>query len=153
MNENAEKPRLFDEIEVLEARRIAELADDARNVRGRLLQGVREADLSDAPSARGIHNPSAALPLDDVLGQTPAYRALREAINGLPHEIQVKLWVTAQVGQGNLTAADWERGLATAELLRGEELAGYMLANTDLPDCLRKGLFLLGEATLPGDAS
>ncbi len=149
---NRERALMLEELDVLEARRIADLGEGAQKVRGRLLQGVRAADLGEPSPARGTHNPGAALPLEAVLAETPEYRALHEAIQGLPHEILAKLWVTAQVGRGDLTINDCEGALEAAELLRNEELLANMLAEADLHDCLRKGLFVLGETDLPGDA-
>lgn len=142
---------MLEELDVLEARRLADLAKDAQEVRGRLLQGVRVTDLGEPSPARGTHNPGATLPLEGVLAQTPEYRALREAIERLPHEILAKLWVTTRIGRGELTINESEGALEAAELLRDEELLTNMLAEADLHDYLRKGLFVLGETTLPGD--
>jgi hypothetical protein len=71
------------EIEILEARRIAELAATAREARDRALAPVREAELGEPPPARGEHDPASSLGFAGLSETEPAHRALREAIEGL----------------------------------------------------------------------
>jgi len=54
------------ELEVLEARRIADLAMDARKLRDRLVEKVPDADLGEPVPARGEHNPTGSIILDGV---------------------------------------------------------------------------------------
>lgn len=141
------------EIEILEARRIADLALAAREVRDRLLEHVPETDLQDTLLARGEHNVAAELELNGVLAGQPDVVALREAIVALPREIQVKLWVVAQIGRGNLAISDWDEAMDAAAALHDADLVTNLVAETDLHHYLRKGLYELGAATLPGDAT
>lgn len=140
------------ELEILEARRIADLATDLRKARDRLLQSVPEADLGEPTPARGVHNAAATLALNGVLATTPEFVALRDALAALPRDLQEKLWVTTQLGHGDLAINDWEQGLRDAADLADDALASRLLTEPDLHDCLRKGLYELGMAALPGDA-
>ncbi len=133
-------------LEVLEARQIADLAADARKVRDRLLEKVPDAELGEPVPARGEHNPAAALGLNGVLVAEPAFAALREAIAALPRDIREKLWVVAQIGRGNVAILDWDVALAGASELSDGELVSIMVAEPDLRDHLRKGLYELGAA-------
>src|ERR1019366_3502195 len=82
--------RMLYELEVLEARRIAELAAEADIVRGRLLQEVRAADLGEPKPARGAHDPVATVVLEDLLATAPEFRRLRDAVTELPANIRRK---------------------------------------------------------------
>ena len=78
--------------------------------------------------------------------------ALREAIAALPRDIREKLWVVAQIGSGDLAARDWAGAVDAASTLTDDDLEANMADAADLHDCLRKGLYELGVAPLPGDA-
>jgi hypothetical protein len=71
---------MLHELDVLEARHIADLALDARKVRDRLLEKVPEGNLGESVPARGEHNPNSSVMLDGVLETEPAFVALRQAI-------------------------------------------------------------------------
>jgi hypothetical protein len=93
---------MLQELDVLEARQIADLAADARKVRDRLLEKVPDEELGEPVPARGEHNPAGTLALNGVLAAEPEFVALREAIAALPRDIREKLWVVAQVGRGDV---------------------------------------------------
>lgn len=147
----AENPRLLHELEVLEVRRIADLAAEARRIRDLLLEKVPEADLGEPVPAHGERDPAGSLALSAVLATKPEYVVLRQAVAQLPRNIREKLWAVMQVGRGNATILDWDDTLATASALSDADLADTMVAAPDLHTCLQKGLYELGVATLPGD--
>ena len=93
---------MLHELDVLEARQIADLASEARKVRDRLLEKVRDVELGEPVPARGEHNPAAALALNGVLATEPEFVALREAIAALPRDIREKLWVMEQICRGDV---------------------------------------------------
>jgi hypothetical protein len=142
---------MLHELDVLEARRIADLAWDARRVRDRLLENVPDAQLGELEPARGEHNPGGALALNGVLAGEPEYVALRETIAALPRDIREKLWVVAQVGRGDVAILDWDETLAGVSVLSDDDIAASMVAEPDLHEHLRKGLYELGAAELPGE--
>ncbi len=144
--------RLLHELEVLEARRIADLASDARKVRDLLLEKVRDADLGEPEPARGEHNANGSVMLEEVLATKPEFVALSQAIAGLPRDIREKLWVVMQIGRGDAAVLDWDVASATAAALTDDDIADNLLTQADLHNFLQKGLYELGVAALPGDA-
>jgi hypothetical protein len=100
---------------------------------------------------RGAHAPSSSVVLDGVLAGKREFVALRAALEGLAAETQAKLWMVAQTGRGDLAAPDWDEGMAAALLLTDDDLVENLFAEPELRHCLRKGLSMLGVATLPDD--
>jgi hypothetical protein len=143
---------MLHELEVLELRHIAHLALDARNVRDRLLEKVPEADMGEPIPGRGEHNPSAGIVLNGVLSAEPEFVALRQAIAALTRDIRVKLWVATRIGRGDLAILDWERAIGEASALTDDDIVAGLLDEPDLHELLRKGLYMLGAATPPGEA-
>ena len=82
---------MLHEIEILEARRIAELAAAAREVRDRLIEKISEEQLGEPSPARGEHNPLANVGLEG-LAPSRASDQLREAVVALPDVILRRLW-------------------------------------------------------------
>ena len=142
---------MLHELDVLEARRIADLALDGRKVRDRLLEKVPDAQLGEPESARGEHNPSGNIALNGILAGEPEYVALREAIAALPRDIREKLWVVAQVGRGDVAILGWDEALAGASALTDDDIVAGMVAEPDLHEYLRKGLYELGAASFPSE--
>lgn len=139
------------ELEVLEARRIAELASDVQNVRDRLLEKVPESRLGEPPPARGEHNPIGTLDFDPLLTRSPEFAALRDAITTLPREIREKLWAVVQLGAGRMPAGAFAPALAEAAELSDPALDNGLLGEPDLQPSLSKGLHQLGAmAPKPG---
>jgi hypothetical protein len=135
---------MLHELEVLEARRIADLAEHVRKVRDRLLEKVPDADLGELEPARGPHSPAGTIALNGVLAGKPEFVALREAVNSLPRDIREKLWLVTQIGRGDVAVLDWEQAKETASLLTEDNILANMLGEPDLHDYLRKGLYMLG---------
>ena len=135
---------MLHELDVLEARHIADLAREARRVRDRLLEKVRESELGEPEPARGEHHPSATIALNGVLAREPEFVTLREAIASLPRDIKEKLWVVAQVGRGDVAILGWDDALTEASALSDDDIVTNMIGEADLHEYLRKGLYELG---------
>ena len=85
------------ELDVLEARRIADLALDGRKVRDRLLEKVPDAQLGEPEPARGEHNPSGNIALNGVLAAELEYVARRKAVAALPRGIRRSAQIEASL--------------------------------------------------------
>jgi hypothetical protein len=144
---------MLHELDALEVRSIAEHAAKLRKSRDRLLEKIPEAKFGEPPPARGAHNPLGDLPLDEVLGGAPEFIALRDAIAALPRGIREKLWAVAETGRGRFAILNWEAALAEAAALSDAIIAARLLEDPDLHEVLRKGLYELGAASLPGGAA
>jgi hypothetical protein len=137
------------EIEILEARRIAELAAAARAARDRALAAVREAELGEPAPARGEHHAAGSLGFGGIASNEPTCRALFEAIAGLPADIRGKLWAVMRTGCGDYAKADWDQAIAAADNLSDEAIIRDLAEEVDLHDKLMKGLFEIGAAEPP----
>ena len=71
--------------------------------------------------------------------------ALGEAISSLTPEGRAELHALMRVGQGDLAAQDWDRGLDESALL-GEQAVGALMDDPDLHDHLVKALYEMKEA-------
>jgi hypothetical protein len=142
---------MLHEVEILEAKGIADLAADVRGVRDRLLQKVRATELGEPKPARGEHNPASALVLDDLLAVEPAFVRLRDAIAALPREIREKLWLLMEIGRGNGTLQDWAPAREKIAPAPDIEILADLMSEPDLHACLRKALYQVSQA--PKDAS
>jgi hypothetical protein len=138
------------ELEVLEIRRIADLALDARKVRDRLLEKVPASDLGEPVPARGEHNPGGSVALTEILAAQPEMLALQQAIVALPQDIRQKLWTVSRLGRGDVTRRDWEKASASAALMSDDDMTADLVAEPDLHDHLHKGLYLMDATDLPG---
>jgi len=129
------------ELNVDQARFVALLAKAARAQRDDVLGNVAEADLTDLKAARGEHNPTAALGFDPVRVNAPQTAALREAITRLSPTARAELYTLMRIGQRDLAAEKWHRGLSEAKMLGDETVVGAMVEDADLHDHLMKGLY------------
>lgn len=141
---------MLHELDILEAQNIADLALDARKVRDRLLEEIPDADLGEPVPSRGQHNAGSEIVLDDVLATAAEFVVLRDAIDALPGEIKRKILIVSRVGRGELTILDWDAALEAASALSDDDIVVELLAESDLHDVLRKGLYAMGAAA-PGD--
>ena len=140
---------MLHEIEILEARRIADLAAAAREARDRALTPLREAELGEIRPARGEHHAAGGLGFEAMTAAEPAGRALRDALDGLPTDIRRKLWAVMQTGRGDYARGDWDRALAAAEAISDEGIIADLAEEVDLHDRLMKGLYEIGAAEPP----
>ncbi|HEX2942788.1 MAG TPA: DUF3775 domain-containing protein [Rhodopila sp.] len=137
------------ELEVLEIRHIADLAQDARKLRDRLLEKVPEADLAEPGPARGEHNPPGDLTLTGVLDTQPEMLALRQALAALPRAVRMIVWAVARTGRGEADSRSREALLAAALPLSDDDIVADLMEQPDLHEHLRKGLYILGAGSLP----
>lgn len=124
-----------------QARFIATLAKTARLQRDALIGHVPERDLDGLKPGRGEHNPTAELgfePLSPAASQTAA---LSEAIATLSPAARSELYTLMRIGQGDLAAKKWHRGVTEAGLLGDETVTAAIIEDADLHDHLTKGLF------------
>jgi hypothetical protein len=66
---------------------------------------------------------------------------LREAIDALSPAGRSELYALMRVGQGELAAKKWNRGLAEAGTLGDETVTATLIEDPDLHDHLMKGLY------------
>lgn len=140
---------MLHEIEILEARRIADLAALAREARDRALTSVPEAELGQIRPARGEHHAAGGLGFEAMPEGEPAHRALREALEALPADIRRKLWAVVRIGTGDYARGDWEQALAAADAGSEQALVDDLAEEVDLHDKLMKGLYEIGAAPPP----
>jgi hypothetical protein len=120
---------------------MALLAKAARMQRDELLGGVAEDDLAEPKAARGEHNPTAALGFAPLRPESSQLTALREAVATLSLEGRSELYTLMRIGQGDLAAPKWHRGITDAALLGDEAVVGLLIEDPDLHDHLVKGLY------------
>ncbi len=131
---------MLKDLSVVQARFIAILAKTARVERDKLLGNVAEKDLDGLTPGRGEHNPTAELgfePLPPDASQT----ALREAIVSLSPTARSELYTLVRIGQGQLAAGKWYRGLSEAKSLGDETIVAMIIEDPDLHDHIAKGLY------------
>ncbi len=138
---------MLHEIDILETRRIADLAAEARKPRDRLLGSIPQAALGEPMPARGPHDPAHDVPLQNLLAGKPEVVALRDAIAALPREIRQSVWIVMEIGRGRFAAGEWEQAAAEAGLLRDADVVASLLDEPDLHVCLGKGLYQIDHAT------
>lgn len=124
---------------------IALVARVARMQRDKLLGNVAEKDLGGTRASRGEHNPTALLGFEPLPPDAEQLTALREAISSLTPNGRAELYALMRVGQGDLAAQQWDRGVDEAALLGGSAI-GAVLDDPDLHDHLVKGLHETEEA-------
>ena len=123
---------------------VAVLAKAARMQRDAFIARVAEDDLAETKSARGEHNPTAATAFPEDASQVTA---LREAIDTLSPAGRTELYALMRIGQGDLAAQKWHRGLVEAVTLGDETVTAALIEDPDLHDHLMKGLYEAKLAT------
>ncbi len=128
-------------LNVDQARFVALLAKAARTQRDELLGSVAEADLEPVKTARGEHNPNAELGFEPLRAGASQTEALREAVAALSAQGRCELYTLMRIGQGDLAAKKWHRGLTEADLLGDEAIAAAITEDADLHEHVMKGLY------------
>lgn len=128
-------------LNVDQARFIALLAKAARTQRDELLGSVAEADLAPIKPAKGEHDPTATLGFEPLRAGAPQTVALREAVAGLSAQGRCELYTLMRIGQGDLAANKWHRGLTEAGLLGDEIIAAAITEDADLHEHIMKALY------------
>lgn len=132
---------MLKELNVDQARFIALLAKTARIQRDAMLGHVAERSLDGTAPGRGEHNPSAELGYDPVSAQAPQTTQLREALASLSEAARRELYSLVRIGQGDLAAGNWRRGLAEAEALGDSTVTAAIADDPDLHEHIAKGLY------------
>lgn len=128
-------------LSVDQARFIALLARTARAQRDLLIGHVRERDLGGTFPGRGEHNPTAELGFEPVPAGAPQTTDLREAVESLPEAARRELYALMRIGQGDLAARNWHRGLTEAAALGVGPVTASIVENPDLHEHISKGLY------------
>jgi hypothetical protein len=126
---------------------VALLAKAARMQRDASIVEVREADLAEPKPARGEHNPTADLGFVALPEDASQLTMLREAVDSLTPAGRSELYALMRVGQGDLAAKKWNRGLTEALTLGDDAVTAALLEDPDLHDHLMKGLYEANLAT------
>jgi hypothetical protein len=124
-----------------QARFVALLAKAARAQRDDLLGNVAEDDLAPFNAARGEHNPTALLGFEPLRPGASQTEALRKAIATLSTQARSELYTLMRIGQGDLAAQKWHRGLSEAKLLGDDTITAAIVEDPDLHDHIMKGLY------------
>jgi Protein of unknown function (DUF3775) len=124
-----------------QAQFVAVLAKAARMQRDAAIVEVREADLTETRPARGQHNPTADLGFVALPEDASQLTMLREAVDALTPVGRSELYALMRVGQGDLAAKKWNRGLTEALTLGDDTVTASLLEDPDLHDHLMKGLY------------
>jgi hypothetical protein len=135
--------QMLKELSVDQAKFVAILAKAARAERDAFLGKVAEKDIDGIQAARGEHNPIAQLGFEQLPPGAPQARPLREAIVTLSPRARAELYALTRIGQGQLAAQKWHRGLTEAEALGDEAATAAVLDDPDLHDHVLKGLYEL----------
>jgi hypothetical protein len=120
---------------------VAVLAKTARMQRDSSIAEVREADLAEPTRARGEHNPTADLGFVALPEDAPQLTMLRDAVDSLTPAGRSELYALMRMGQGDLAAKKWHRGLTEAATLGDSTVTAALLEDPDLHDHLMKGLY------------
>lgn len=66
---------------------------------------------------------------------------MREAVASLSPTARAELYTLMRIGQRDLAAQKWHRGMSEAAMLGDATVVGAMLEDVDLHDHLMKGLY------------
>jgi hypothetical protein len=134
---------MLKELSVDQAKFVALLAKAARTERDGFLAKVAEKDMDGVEPARGEHNRTAELGFEQLPPEGLQAKALREAVAALSPDARYELYALMRIGQGNLAAQKWHRGLTEAVGMGDETATAVVLDDPDLHDHLLKGLYEL----------
>jgi hypothetical protein len=126
---------------------VAQLAKATRIERDAAIVEVRDADLAEPKPARGEHNPAADVGFVALPEDASQLTMLREGLGSLTPAGRSELYALMRVGQGDLAAKKWSRGLTEALTLGDDAVTAALLEDPDLHDHLMKGLYEAKLAT------
>ena len=132
---------MLQELTVEGARRIAALAKTARRARDAMLDNVPEEDLGEPRPARGEHNPTGALCIRSLAPWRSGDRSIAPGSECAWTHGTLRAIRLDGMGQGDLAAGDWDRGLSEAERLGDETVAAEIIEDPDLHDHITKSLY------------
>lgn len=125
-------------------RKIAELAREARRARDELWRGVGDEVPGEPGQTRGERDRIGAGGFDVPGERNAAVRALRQAIDELRPEARGELFALMRIGQGEIAAGDFERGLTEAEGYGDQGLEEALADDIDLQTHLDRALYAIG---------
>jgi len=137
---------MLKELNADQARFAALLAKAARAERDAMLGHGPVRTMNEAPATRGERNPTASLGLDPLPAENSQLKALCEALGSLTEAARSELYVLMRVGQGQITAKQWHRGLEEAQLLGDATITSALIEDADLHEHILKGLYEAGGA-------
>jgi len=132
---------MLNDLNTNQARFVALLAKAARAERDAMLGHGPDRTLYEATGTRGERNPTAALGLDPLPAENSQLKALRDALGSLTETARSELYVLMRIGQGQVAAKQWHRGLQEALLLGDATISSALIENPDLHEHLSKGLY------------
>ena len=132
---------MLKDLNVDQARFIALLAGTARTQRDAVLGHVAERNLGGIAPGRGEHNPTAGLGYDPVASAAAQTTDLHEAVASLTRAARSELYALMRIGQGDLAAGNWHRGLTEAERLGDDTVTATIIEDPDLHEHIGKGLY------------
>jgi hypothetical protein len=132
---------MLKDLKVDQARFVAVLARTARTQRDALLGNVAEDDLDGLKPSRGEHNPTAELGFEPLPPDSSQTAAMRDTIAMLSAIARRELYTVMRIGQGHLSAREWNRGLSEAEVLGEDTITAAIVEDADLHDHITKGLY------------
>ena len=141
---------MLNDLNADQARFMAILARTACVERDTLLGIVAEKNLTELQPARGEHNPTAALGFEPLSPEAPQAAALGGAIAMWSETARRELYALMRIGQGQLAAKKWYRGLFEAEVLGDSTVTSALMEDPDLHDHITKSLY---EAKLSVDGT
>jgi hypothetical protein len=104
-----------------------------------VLGNVAEQDLGGLRPGRGEHNPSAELGYEPLSPEASQTAALRAAIASLSEPARRELYSLMRIGQGDLSARKWHRGLSEAGMLGDDTITAAIIEDADLHDHCEHG--------------
>ncbi len=131
-----------DKLTVDQAKRVADLAQAARQARDESLSALGEQELGEPEPARGEHNPAGAAGLEPLPVDHPKRVALQRAMAELSAEARWELQALVWLGQGEYAAKDWAEAVAAASTAADASIEA-MVDQPDLHDLIMKGLYEL----------
>lgn len=137
---------MLKKVTATQVHRIAQLAKAARDARDILLHGVPEGTVGEPHPAKGEHDRIGAGGFDVLPADDPAVAALRKTIGDLHPDARLELFAVMRIGQGDLAAGDWRRGLSEATSLGDVSISDILADDIDLQSHLEKGLYALNSA-------
>jgi len=132
---------MLKDLNVDQARFVALLAKAARAERDAMLGHGRDKALEGTIATRGERDPTAARGFDPLPADNSQLKALHSALATLTESARSELYVLMRVGQGQLTAKTWHRGVEEAQLLGDAAVIAALSEDPNLHDHLSKGLF------------
>ena len=132
---------MLNDLNTDQARFVALLAKAARAERDAMLGHGPDRPLSEATATRGERNPTAALGYDPLPAENLQLQALHDELSSLTETARSELYVLMRIGQGQVAANQWHRGLQEAQLLGDATVRSAVIEDPDLHEHVLKGLY------------